>query len=342
MMRKLIRWILLPGILLGMLLGYLLFGPATAFSGDKVTLLIRSADTFEAVQEQAETVKLIRFPFAFKWVSAWLGYQKQVKPGRYVFTKNASLFQIIRVLRNGSQTPVKLVINKLRLPEDLDQKIGEQFECGKGSVMALVRQADSLKTLGVDSNTLMTLVIPNTYEFYWNTPADRILKKLAQESHKFWNEERKAKASALGLSPIQIYILASIVEEETNMPEDKGKIASVYLNRMETGMKLGADPTVKFAMRDFSLTRIYHKHLDYPSPYNTYQVSGLPPGPICTPSVNTLDAVLNAPATTYLYFVAKPDFKGYSNFASSYAEHLQYAKAYQTALNEWMKQHPGQ
>jgi len=130
-----------------------------------------------------------------------------------------------------------------------------------------------------------------------------------------------------------VYILSSIVEEETNKQEDKGKIASVYLNRLRSGIKLAADPTIKFALRDFGLKRIFFKHISYPSPYNTYLNAGLPPGPICTPSIKTIDEVLNAPATNYLYFVAKPDFSGYSNFATSYQEHKKNAKAYQQALD---------
>jgi UPF0755 protein len=141
----------------------------------------------------------------------------------------------------------------------------------------------------------------------------------------------------MNLTPVQVYSMASIVEEETNKEEDKGLIASVYMNRMNSGMKLQADPTVKFAMKDFGLKRILLKHLTYDSPFNTYQNAGLPPGPICTPSVKTIDAVLNAPQTTYIYFVAKPDFNGYSNFASTYAEHMVFAKAYQNALDSLIK-----
>src|SRR5262249_8399368 len=157
---------------------------------------------------------------------------------------------------------------------------------------------DSLAAYKLDSNTVMTAIIPNTYNIYWNTSFNKIFRKLYTEQEKFWTPERVKKAQALNLTPQQAYTLASIVEEETNKPEDKGKRASVYLNRMETGMKLGADPTVKFAMKDFGLKRIYNKHLSFPSPYNTYLYAGLPPGPICTPSVNTIDAVLNAPATS--------------------------------------------
>jgi UPF0755 protein len=160
-----------------------------------------------------------------------------------------------------------------------------------------------------------------------------IFKKLYAEHQKFWNDERKAKAQRLNLTPEQVYTLASIVEEETNKNEDKGKIASVYINRLRKGMKLAADPTVKFAMRNFELKRIYHKHLAFSSPYNTYLNAGLPPGPICTPSIKTIDAVLNSPRTDYLFFVARSDFSGYSDFASTYQQHQVFAKAYQQALD---------
>ena len=152
----------------------------------------------------------------------------------------------------------------------------------------------------------------------------------------WWTAERVRLAEAKGLTPVKATILASIVEEETNAQGDKGKIASVYLNRMAKGIKLGADPTIKYALREFELKRIYDKYLKVESPYNTYQHEGLPPGPICTPSAATLEAVLEAPATDYLYFVAKPDFSGYSNFAATYKEHLEYAKAYREALDKEM------
>jgi UPF0755 protein len=183
----------------------------------------------------------------------------------------------------------------------------------------------------------MTLIIPNTYLFWWNSSVKNIFDRFATQKKNFWEGKRTAKAAALNLSPEQVYTMASIVEEETNQPEDKGKIASTYINRLSRGMKLEADPTVKFAMRDFGLKRILYGHLAYPSPYNTYQQTGLPPGPICTPSINTIDAVLDAPKTNYLFFVAKPDLRGYSNFAETYPQHLAFAKAYQQALDSLMK-----
>jgi len=169
----------------------------------------------------------------------------------------------------------------------------------------------------------------------WNSRTGRILQRLKTEQENFWKRNnRLEKAKALGFTPNQVYTIASIVEEETNKQDEKGNIASVYINRYEKGMRLGADPTVKFALKDFGLKRIYEKHLQVVSPYNTYKVAGLPPGPICTPSSKTIDAVLSAPKTDYMFFVAKSDFSGHHTFSSNYAEHLQHAKEYQKALDE--------
>ena len=192
---------------------------------------------------------------------------------------------------------------------------------------------DSLQQFGVSPEHVMTLVLPDTYTYFWNTNPEKILQKLADETEKFWTDERKHKATLHGLSPIQAHILASVVEEETNASAEKGNIASVYLNRIRIGMPLQADPTVKFALKDFGLKRIYEKHLMVESPYNTYRNTGLPPGPICTPSKATIDAVLNAPRTNYLYFVASSEFNGTHVFSATYEEHLKKAREYQQALN---------
>ena len=190
----------------------------------------------------------------------------------------------------------------------------------------------------MDTNSVITIVIPNTYTYTWNTPIKKILKKLYIEQQRFWNDERNKEAERLHLTPKEIYTIASVVEEETNRQEDKGKIASVYINRLRKGMKLAADPTIKFAMKDFGLKRIYYKYLSYPSPYNTYIHTGLPPGPINTPSIKTIDAVLNAPETDYLFFVARPNSGGLSDFASTFREHSAYAKSYRDALDSALKE----
>ena len=263
----------------------------------------------------------------------------RLKPGKYEIKKGASILSIARMLRNNQQTPVKLVINKLRTAENLAHLIGKNFEADSAGVMAYLENKDSLLKFNVDENTAMTLVIPNTYEFYWSTPTGKILKKLSDERNAFWKRNnRLKKAEDMALSPNQVYTIASIVEEETNKNDEKGNVASVYINRYHKGMPLGADPTIKFALKDFSLKRIYFKHLAVVSPYNTYRNKGLPPGPICTPSTKTIDAVLNAPKTDYLIFVARSDFKGYHTFSVSYAEHQKNAAIYQKALDELILQ----
>jgi len=162
------------------------------------------------------------------------------------------------------------------------------------------------------------------------------MSRLKSQHDYFWEGRRMESAKKLGLNELQVYTIGSIIEEETNAESDKGKIASVYINRLKKGMKLEADPTVKYAMRNFSLTRIMYEHLKYLSPYNTYQITGLPPGPICTPSISTIDAVLESPKTDYIFFVAKPDFSGYSNFSNNYSKHLENAKLYQKALDIYL------
>jgi UPF0755 protein len=314
---------------------YVVFGPATQEPEGKY-FYINTGDSYEKVRQRLQEKKVLTSTQWFDRVSSMLDYDKLVKPGRYKIDEGMSLFTLVRMLRAGEQSPVRLVLVKLRTKEDLAAKIGNNFECDSAVVAAFLNNEDSLKEFNLDSHTVMTAIIPNTYEFNWNTTPSKLFRRLYTERQKFWNNERKAKARALGLTPEEVYTMASIVEEETNKQEDKGKIASVYLNRIRTGMKLAADPTVKFAMRDFALKRIYHKHLAYPSAYNTYLVAGLPPGPICTPSVKTIDAVLNAPKTDYLFFVARADFSGYSDFAATYDQHLRYAKAYQQALDREM------
>ena len=312
------------------------FTSDTNFKENKKFFYIKSTSDFNLVIDNLVAEGIIKSPVIFQWAAKIAGYENKIRPGKYEIENGSNIFSIIKKLRLGNQTAVNLVINKLRTKEDFAKKIASHFECDSAQVMAILTNEDSLKKFDLDSNIAMTAIIPNTYKILWNSSATSIFKKLYNEKEIFWNEQRKQKAVSLNLTPTEVYILASIVEEETNQETDKGKIASVYLNRLKTGMKLAADPTVKFAMKDFSLKRIYYKHLKFPSSYNTYQQAGLPPGPICTPSTKTIDAVLNSPATSYLFFVAKPDLKGFSNFSTNYKEHLHFAKIYQQALDSFM------
>ena len=337
-MKKAVLVILIVAIIAGAVLVALFFGPATAFEGKNYYLHIKTGSTYQDVKNTLEKDHVISSPAFFEIVAKRVEYPQKVKAGRYNIKKGMNLVNIVRMLKNGQQEPVNLVITKLRTREDLASLVGRKFECDSAAFMAYLNNTDSLKQFNLDTNTIMTSVFPNTYTYFWNTTPSKIFAKLRGGYETFWTPRRISEAARHNLTPQTAYTLASIVEEETVKKEDKGNIASVYLNRIAKGMRLAADPTVKFALRQFGLKRIYEKHLAVESPYNTYKVMGLPPGPICTPSPQTIDAVINAPATNYLFFVAKASLDGYSNFAATYPEHLKYAREYQQALDKIMAQ----
>ncbi len=314
--------------------GWKFFGPTVSAPEGKY-FYIKTGSTYNDVKQALLDKKIISSEYFFNLLAKKLNYNKAVKAGRYEIKKGMSIFKLVRMLRSGNQAPVNFVITKLRTKEDLAAKIAASFECDSLSVINLLNNSDSMSVYNLDSNTVMTAVIPNTYSILWNTSPWKIFKKLYSDRQKFWNDERKKKAAVLNMTLEQVYTMASIVEEESTNEEDKGKIASVYINRIETGQRLEADPTIKFALKNFGLKRIRNSHKDAAaaSPYNTYFKAGLPPGPICTPSPKTIDAVLNAPVTNYLFFVARPDWSGLSNFTQSYEEHKINAKKYQRFLD---------
>lgn len=334
MLKKFVLGIFVLVVLAAAFIGWRFFLPNTDFPEKQRYLYIRTHHAVYA--EVLQTIKdsqFLRNPGSFDFLARRMDLPEKLKPGRYEIRKDMSISAIVRMLRNGRQSPVNLVITKLRTKEDLAALVGRKFECDSASVMDYLNNTDTVAAHGFDTNTVMATLYPNTYTYFWNSTPSIIFKKLFAEYKKVWTPEREQKAEKLGLPPTGVYTLASIVEEETNAQEEKGAIASVYFNRYKKGMRLQADPTVKFALRDFSLRRIYEKHLTVQSPYNTYRVTGLPPGPICTPSMATLDAVLNMPSTNYYYFVAKSDFSGRHTFSENYQEHLKNAKAFQKALD---------
>ncbi|MEJ7611958.1 MAG: endolytic transglycosylase MltG [Ferruginibacter sp.] len=309
-----------------------IFGPVVSAPEGKY-FYIKTGSDYPEVKAALQDQKILGGTFFFDKIASRVKYKTNIKPGRYEIKDNSSLINLVRMLKSGNQAPVRLVINRLRTKEDLASKISKNFEADSLQVIRFLTDNDSLAPYKLDSNTVMTAVIPDTYLILWNSPFKKIFGKLKAEEENFWSKERKEKAAAKNLTPTQVYIMAAIVEEETNKKSDKGLIASVYRNRIARGERLEADPTVKYAMRNFGLKRILHGHLKYPSLYNTYLNKGLPPGPISTASAESIDAVLDSPETNYMFFVAKPDFKGYSNFAATYAEHLVFARAYQKALD---------
>jgi UPF0755 protein len=316
---------------------YLFLGSATTFNDKTYTLFIKTGSNYENVLETLKKDNVIGKTGAFNWLAGKMGYKAKVKPGRYIIKKDVGVYELLKMLRSGNQEPVNLTIAKIRLPQNLAALVGKKLECDSATFLQFLSNTDSLKKYGLDSFTVLTAVIPNTYSFYWSSSPSKIFARLVAESNNFWTVERVQKAKERKLTPKSAYTLASIVEEETNANIEKDTIASVYLNRMWQGMPLGADPTVKFALKDFSLKRILNIHTQISSAYNTYRVQGLPPGPICTPSSTTIDKVINAPKTDYLYFVASSDFNGRHQFTTNYNDHLKLAHQYHDALDKYLK-----
>lgn len=251
--------------------------------------------------------------------------------GAYRILPGDKAIDIARRIKTGSQTPIRITFNNVRKFDELLPKIAEYFNF---TTRELEDACDSILPLrGYDKNNFIGAFLPDSYEFYWTANPVKVVTRLIDYHDNFWNAERKAKAESLGLSPEQVTILASIVDEETAVNDEKPTIGRLYLNRLNRGMKLQADPTVKYAVGDFTLRRILNSHLAYQSPYNTYMVEGLPPGPIRMPEKNTIDAVLNAPSNNYLYMCAKEDFSGRHNFSTTLEGHNANAARYREALN---------
>lgn len=265
-------------------------------------------------------------------------FQRVMKPvvrtGRYRVEENMRSIDLYRSLRNGQQEPLMLTLPSVRTMNRLAGSLGKQLMLDSATVAQALSDSAFCSQYGYTIATLPALFIPNSYEMYWNISLPAFMKRMQQENARFWNHERQKRAEELGLSPIEVATLASIVDEETANNGEKPMIAGLYLNRLRKGMLLQADPTVKFAQGDFALRRIYFAHLDIDSPYNTYKYAGLPPGPIRIPTVEALEAVLRRVEHPYLYMCAKEDFSGTHNFAATYAEHLRNARRYAKALNE--------
>ncbi|MCF3107906.1 endolytic transglycosylase MltG [Niabella sp. CC-SYL272] len=329
--KKNVPYLLLVLLLLVAFVLFKFLGPAT-HKTEKGFLYVKTGTTLEQLKVQLLKEKFLGSTTWLNMAVKALGY-KTVKPGKYKVGAGTSILSLVRMLKNGRQTPVDLVINKIRTKEALAGRIGKLFECDSLQTIGFLNSKDSLTEYGLDSNTVMATVLPLRYEIKWNTTPRAIFDRFFEAYKKFWTDERSKKAAAQGLSQLEVITLASIIDEETNKAADKPKIASTYMNRIAKGMPLQADPTVKFALKDFGIKRILFGHLAVVSPYNTYKNKGLPPGPICTPQQSTIDSVLNAPKTDYLYFVASSNFDGSHIFTSNYEEHTKYAKMYQQVLD---------
>ena len=296
------------------------------------SLYIPTGSDFEQVKDSLYTHGLITDPKSFEWWVCRKDYPNHVKPGRYILKNGMSNQQLCNMLNGGLQTPVRVTFNNMRDIPMLAGRIGEQIEADSTAIVEYLNDVAHLADLGFTRYTIPTMFLPNTYEFYWNTNAAQFTEKMKKEYDKYWNEERLSKAKEIGLSPIEVSILASIVDKETNKTDEMARIAGVYLNRLRNGWLLQADPTLVFAVGDFGLKRVLNIHKEVESPYNTYKYRGLPPGPICIPSLAAINSVLYAENHNYYYFCAKDDFSGYHVFAKTLTEHNRNAERYQRAL----------
>lgn len=297
-------------------------------------LIIPENATFEQVTDSLITNDVLLNYKAFKWVSNKKKYPFTVKPGCYLFKKEMNTNQIVNMLRGGLQQPVSVTFNNVRFKEDLAGKVSEYIQADSISILNLFYDEKKIEAFGFTPETFRAMFIPNTYEFFWTTSAEKFADRMKMEYDRFWNESRKKQAEEINLTPVEVTILASIVQSETAKKDELKRIAGLYLNRLKRGQLLQADPTVKYAVGNFSLKRILNSHLEIESPYNTYKYAGLPPGPINFPEVTTIDAVLNYEAHNFIYMCAKEDFSGYHNFAATLAQHNRNAAIYRTALNE--------
>lgn len=298
------------------------------------SLFVPRGSDYAALKDSLASEHRIRFTPVFDAYARRIGLTENVKPGHYVLKKGMNVIEIARMLNLGRQTPVNVVVPSVRMPGDLAQRVSSQTEADSASIRAAMRDTAALAGYGFANELeLFSIFIPDTYEFWWTVSPEDFIARMKREYDRFWTPERDARRQRSGLSRMEVVTLASILCEETQKTDEMPTMAGVYINRLRKGMPLQADPTVKYAVGDFSLRRILKSHLKTESPYNTYLNRGLPPTPIRMPSIAAIDAVLGYRESRYLYFCAKEDFSGYHSFSETYQQHLQNARRYSAELN---------
>ena len=311
-----------------------LFGTGIIPKENISIIYIPTGSSYSQVVDTLEKHLTIKNPKILNWVANKKKYPYLIKPGRYIIENDQSYVGLINLLRSGRQDPVKITFSNIRFMNQIAGKIGRQIEADSAEIMNFLTDENNYKRDGFTKEDIIALFIPDTYEIYWNTDAKALYERMLKEYKLFWNKERLDKAKEKNLTPKEVAILASIIDDEVVKKDEKPRIAGVYLNRIKQGIPLQACPTIKFALNDFTITRVLKKYLEVDSPYNTYKHNGFPPGPIACPSVEGIDAVLNAEKNNYLFFAAKADFSGYHNFSRTLSEHNHYAAQYQKELDK--------
>lgn len=300
---------------------------------DKQFLFIPTGSDFEDVISILEGKKILINEKSLRWTASKMKYDVNVKPGKYLLKPSMNNKELISLLRSGKQLPVRVIFNNIRTKEQLALIVSEQIEAKSYALLNLMNDPDYVKRLGFTPDNILAMFIPNTYEFYWNSTADKFLQRMKKEYDKYWTVQKLDLAKKINFTPSQISVLASIVQMESNKEDEKPIIAGVYINRLKKDWKLEADPTLVFALGDFSISRVLRIYKEIDSPYNTYMYNGLPPGPICLPTMSSLNSVLKYVSHNYMFFCAKDDFSGYHSFASTYEQHMVNARKFQKALD---------
>lgn len=332
--KKILIIIILCVILLACIVGGVFFKTffAENVQNRETVVVVPPGADFEQVMDTLRKHEVLKSEASFKKTAEVLKY-KTIRIGKYDISACRTNLDLVRLLRRGQHYPVKFTFNNLRTVDQLVERVGHKFFFEPEELSALLHDGSYLQKFGLSDTTAVCLFIPNTYELYYDITAEDFLERMSGYYDQFWNNQRLRFADTIGLTPVQVATLASIVEEENMRPSEKAIIAGLYINRLNKGMLLQSDPTVKFAIGDFARKRILNADLQVDSPYNTYKYKGLPPGPIRIPEASTMDSVLHYRHHNYLYMCAKEDFSGYHNFTASAAEHARNAARYRAALN---------
>jgi len=311
-----------------------LVGPGTRFPDESRVLFIPSGSSFDAVIDSLLVLEAVRDEQGFRWLADQKKYPDRIRPGRYRIARDLSMNELLNRLRAGEQEPVRVTFSNVDHLPELAGRIAAELEADSVAFLTAFLDGDLQQQVGLDETTMISLFIPNTYEFWWTTTPQQFIARMRKEHDSFWTEARLSRAHELNMSPVEVATLASIVQAETVRIDDAKRIAGVYKNRLRIGMPLQADPTLKFALGLAEISRVLNVDKQVDSPYNTYRNKGLPPGPINMPEPRFIDAVLQAEKHDYLYFCARADLSGFSDFARNYEQHQVNARKYQRALDQ--------
>ncbi len=333
-LKKLVLILIITIIAIGLYLAYLFLYPNySTEKKESVYLYIYPTTTKQDIKNQLQEKLQVHNISGFDMVSKALRFRK-IRVGRYEVKNGMNNLSLVRMLRNGTQKPMKLRIKPVRTNAELSNYLSKKMMQDSASFMQVLNDTVFLKNQNLTPQTVLSLFIPNSYEIFWNASAKSVFNRMKKEYDHFWNAQRKQKASKIPLTIMEVNTLASIVDWETNNKQEKPIVAGLYINRLKKGIPLQSDPTVIFAVGDFTIRRVLNKHLRFKSPYNTYLVKGLPPSPIRTPTVAGIDAVLNYDKNDFIFMCASEKFNGCHNFAKTLSEHMKNARKYQKALNE--------